>query len=105
MSDINFPTQRQLIQSSALKPSLDGQYRVKDLSLHHVVIMLIKDGWFPSDDHKSLASLGIDFRLMVPEVLQLMKVDFSRLRDPRFNYDKQTELDQNRINMAGALTA
>ena len=43
MSAINYPTQRQLVQSSAMKPSLDGQYRVKNISLHHVVILLIKE--------------------------------------------------------------
>jgi hypothetical protein len=44
MSAINYPTQRQLVQSLALKPSLDGQYWVKNISLHHVVILLIKEG-------------------------------------------------------------
>ena len=103
MYDINHPTQGQLVQSLALEPSLDGQYRVKNLSLHHVVILLIKDRWFSSNNHRLLASLVVDFWHMVPEVLRLMTIDLSPLREPRFNYDKQTELDQHRIDMAGAL--
>ena len=76
MSDINYPTQRQLVQSLALKPSLDGQYWVRNLSLLYIVILLIKDE---------------------------LTIDFSPLREPQFNYDKQTELDQHMIDIAGAL--
>ena len=97
MSDINYPTQHQLVQSLALKPSLYGQYWVKNFYLHHVVILLIKEGWFSLNDHRSFALLGVDFWHMVPEVLQLMTIDFSPLREPRFNYDQQTELEQHRI--------
>ena len=75
MCDTQFPTQCQLVQSYVIKPSLEGQYWVSDLTLHQVVIILTKENYFTKNDQYSLASLSVDFRKMVPEIMWLMTLD------------------------------
>ena len=98
----NLPTQRQLVRSSVMKPSLKGQYRVEDLCFHNVVITLIKEGWFNREELNSLLKVNTIYRSMVPEVLRLLTIDFRPLRLPRTGYEDQTELDPHRIDMASA---
>ena len=65
--DTQFSTQRQLEQSSVIK--------IASLTLHHGVIILIKETYFTKNDQQSLTSLSVDFCNMVPEGLWLMTID------------------------------
>ena len=42
------------------------------------------------------------FALMIPKIIRWLKIDFSLLREPRYNYEKQECIDPHRVEMASA---
>jgi hypothetical protein len=43
-----------------------------------------------------------DFASLVPKIARWLTVDFSLLREPRYNYEKQEQINPHRIEMASA---
>jgi hypothetical protein len=56
-----------------MKPSLDHQYRVKDLSLDNIIVIVLQkfEDYLPRKDVNNLAKLNSLYREMVPNVIWL----------------------------------
>jgi hypothetical protein len=39
---------------------------------------------------------------MIPKIIRWLKIDFSLLRKPRYNYEKQEHINPHRVEMASA---
>ncbi len=77
-----------------MKPSLEHQYRVKDLSLDNVIVEVLKstESFMTDEDVANLAEVNSLYREMVRDFVKLRTLDFSELREPRIGYAKQTEI-------------
>ncbi len=42
------------------------------------------------------------FALMIPKIIRWLKIDFSLLWEPRYNYEKKKHIDPHRVEMASA---
>jgi hypothetical protein len=42
------------------------------------------------------------FASLVPKIARWLTVDFSPLREPRYNYEQQEQIDLHRVDMASA---
>ena len=100
-----YPSHHQLVRSSRMKPSLNLQYRVDDLSLNNVIVILLGkfQQHFDNNDIVSLSQINTLYAEMVSDVTsELLNYDFSELRHARIGYESQTEIQQHRVNMATA---
>ena len=75
-----------------MKPSLNHQYRVKDLRLDHVIVELLKSSksFLADEDITNLSEVNSLYREMIGEIAKLKKLDFCTLREPRLGYAEQT---------------
>ncbi len=53
-------------------------------------------------DIRNLCLVCKDFASLVPKIARWLTVDFSLLREPRYNYEKQERIDPHRVEMASA---
>jgi hypothetical protein len=85
-------------------PSKDKYYWVETLELHCVIATLLKDFQqdFQLQDLHNLRLVCKTFASMIPKIIRRLKIDFSLLREPRFNYEKQERIDPHRVEMASA---
>ncbi len=111
-----FPSIARLLKRCKMKPSLNHRYRVDTLGLQDVAVSLTKWAFSKSKDEHGVVTEVVDqellscmkcisskYNLMVKEVIRLRNVDFTPLLEPRFNYQEQTEIQQDRVDMATAL--
>jgi|APFre7841882793_1041355.scaffolds.fasta_scaffold00927_1 hypothetical protein len=61
-------------------------YRVEDLNLHHVVAIVLTECRESLDCHdlRVLAAISKDFMGMFRIIVHSFEVDFTKLREPRF---------------------
>ena len=87
-----------------MRPSLNLQYRVKDLSIENVLVFIIKnhEAYLSSQDITSLMQVNTLFEEMISDVIELRSVDFSPLKNPRLNYADQQSICPNRVTLATA---
>jgi hypothetical protein len=87
-----------------MRPSKGKYYRVETLELHCVNATLLKDFQqdFQLQDLHNLRLVCNTFALMIPKIIRWLKIDFSLLRKPRYNYEKQERIDPHRVEMASA---
>jgi hypothetical protein len=87
-----------------MRPSKDKYYRVETLELHCVIATLLKDFLqdFQLQDLHNLRLMCKTFALMIPMIIRWLKIDFSLLCKPRYNYEKQELIDPHRVEMASA---
>ena len=87
-----------------MRPSLDLQYRVKDLSIENVLVFIIRDheAYLSSQDITSLKQVNTLFKEMISDVIELRSIDFSPLKIPRLNYADQQSICPNRVTLATA---
>ena len=85
-----------------MKPSIRIQYRVDELSINNVITTVMKTITFDKSDLYSLSCTGKLFARLIPKTLRWLKIDFSPLREPRYNYELQKEISQLRVEMASA---
>ncbi len=80
-----------------MRPSKDKFYRVDILEQHSVITTVIKEFQveFTAQDLRNLCLVCKDFALLVP-------VDFPLLREPRYNYEQQEQIDPHHVKMASA---
>ncbi len=99
---INYPTISQLVRECSMKPSLDHQYRVENLSLDNVIMEVLKstESFMTDEDVANLAEVNSLYREMVRDFVKLRTLDFSELREPRIGYAEQTEIQFSRVDMA-----
>jgi hypothetical protein len=99
---MTYPSHYQLIFNCKIKPSLNLYYRVKDLRLDNVVIFLVK--WYKlyltDIELDNLKSLNSRYCEMIDDVLRLRSVDFSMVKLPHLDYAKQTEISEERVDLA-----
>lgn len=69
-----------------LKPESMKYYRVEDLNLHHVVAIVLTECREILDCHdlRVLAAISKDFMGMFRIIVHSFEVDFTKLREPRF---------------------
>jgi hypothetical protein len=87
-----------------MRPSKDKYYRVETLELHCVITTLLRDFRqdFNTQDLQNLRLVCKSFASLIPKVIRCLKIDFSLLRKPRYNYEKQDRIDPHRVEMASA---
>jgi len=104
LNSSNIPTYYDIVKSSVMKPRKNMHYRVQDLNLKHVIVVVMNQmkDWLNDSDLESLSTISKDFRRVVPRVKHLLSVDFSQLIQPRLEYESQTEVDPHRVEMATA---
>jgi hypothetical protein len=68
-----YPTILQLVRNCLMKPSLDHQYRVKDLSLDNIVVIVLQkfEDYLSREDVNNLAKLNSLYQEMVTNVIRL----------------------------------
>ena len=95
----SYPTISQLVRGCSMKPSMNHQYRVKDLKLDHVIIELIKSSksFLTDEDIMNLSEVDSLYREMISDVAELKNLDFCTLREPRLGYAEQTEIQSSRV--------
>ena len=87
-----------------MRPSKNKFYRVDILELHSVIATVMKEFRveFNAQDIHNLCLVCKDFASLVPKIERWLTIDFSRLREPRYNYEQQERIDPQRVEMASA---
>ncbi len=86
-----------------MRSTLNKYYRVDTITLHNVIAIVMWDyADFTPNELRAIQLLDKDFLIFVPKVLHWLKVDFSSLREPRYDYENQTMIDPHRVLMANA---
>lgn len=88
----------------SMRPELSKGYRVHDLHIYHVIAIVFKAHCvsFTPADIVRLRMVDKTFFDVIPKFERWLSLDFSTLREPRLNYEDQTEVDPQRIEMASA---
>ena len=99
-----YPSTYQLVRGCSMKPDKNHQYRVQDLRIKNVIVIVLKfvDGFLSDVCIKKLHCLNSLFNEMATDVCKLSTLDFSSLREPRIGYADQLEIQMSRIDMATA---
>ena len=99
------PSRQQLYRESNLKPRASAYFRVQDLTLDEIVLVLMHPdsvGLFDCKSLRAIASLNHAYHTLSKEMNRLRNLDFSSLRQPRLDYASQTEISEERIDMTSA---
>jgi hypothetical protein len=84
-------------------PELNKYYRVDTITLHNIIAIVMREyAEFSPCDILAIRLLDKDFAVFVPKALRWLRVDFSSLRDPQYDYKKQTAVGPHRMLMANA---
>ena len=91
------------LSMSRMRPALNKYYRTEEVTLHNVIAIVMRDyAAFIPQELQAIRQLDKDFSFFIPKVLHWLSVDFSPLREPRYNYQDQTMIDPRRVLMANA---
>ena len=84
-----------------MSPSIKKYYRVIELTLYNVITTVLKEqrASFTTTDIRNLASIDVIFSKLVPKTIEWLNVDFSSLREPRYDYETQTAIPPSRAMM------
>jgi hypothetical protein len=86
-----------------MKSSVNKYYRVKELAIYNVVILVIQEYVaFSKNKLLNICLLNTDFAKMIPKQEQWLQIDFSTVHKPRLNYESQMKIDPHRVCMANA---
>jgi len=101
----SIPTRREIAKQSRMKPSLKKQYRIENPDLYNVIaiVMRVMGHQLDAIDYLHLSMMNKEFQVIVPEFLRLLALDFSPLLQPRYDYQQQEQISEQRVDMAGAL--
>jgi hypothetical protein len=99
-----FPSIYQLVCSCSMKLDKNHQYRVQDLTIENIIVIVLKsvDGFLSNACIKKLHCLNLLFNEMTTDVCRLRTLNFSSLREPRIGYADQQEIKMSRVDMATA---
>ncbi len=77
-----------------MRPSSNKYYWVKELTFYNVIRTVLKEYYssFSQRDLLNVAAINKDFLVMVPNVARWLKIDFTLLHEPRFDYENQLEV-------------
>jgi hypothetical protein len=87
-----------------MKPCINKYYRVEELTIYNVITTVIKEFWdsFNPSDLISLSCTNKDFSIMIKNTIRWLRIDFSSLRNPRCDYEKQTKICPHWVELASA---
>jgi hypothetical protein len=87
-----------------MRPSKDKYNRVDTLELHCVIATLLRgfQQEFTMQDLHNLHLVCKTFASMIPKIIRWLKVDFSPLCKPRYNYRQQERINPHCLEMASA---
>jgi len=93
-----------IVHPTCMSPSIKKYYQVQELMLYNVITTVIKEyrASFTSTDLQNLSSINRDFSRMIPNTIRWLRLDFSPLREPRYNYENQATISSSRVEMASA---
>jgi hypothetical protein len=96
--------ERDITLSTRMKPSIKKYYRVVELTLYNVITTVIKEQRtsLTPTDLQNLASINHYFSRLIPKTIGWLNLDFSPLRNPRYNYESQTSISSSQVEMASA---
>ena len=99
------PNHHQLVKHCTMRPSFSKQYRIEDLKLCDVAVPVVKFciEWGEQAILQGISLVNKKYNMMVKEVTRLSKVDFTPLLLPLENYESQTSIQAERVDMATAL--
>jgi hypothetical protein len=90
----NEPLQSLASFRQGMKPSPNKYYRVRELTIYNVVIIVIQEyAAFSKNKLLNIRLLNTDFAKMIPKLQRWLKIYFSMLRKPRLNYKSQMQID------------
>ena len=96
------PSQYHLVKSFRRKPESNKYYGVLDVTFFNIVVLVL-NVFLCAKDLVSLSLANRKLRRVVKDTYRLLKIDWRLLKDPRFNYKKQSHIDLYRVDMATAL--
>ena len=99
------PTHHQLVKNCTMRPDLDREYRVENLHLRDVAVLLVKTcPWFEDDNTiQILSCVNKKWNKMVRETLRVQSIDVRPLLFPRLDYTSHTRIDPKHVDLATAL--
>jgi hypothetical protein len=104
--DLNEPLHFVTSSWKGMKPSTDKYYRVKDLTIHNVITIVIREYTaFSKNELLRIRLINTDFAKMILKLKRWLQIDFSTLCKPRLNYKSQTQIDPHQVCMANTATA
>ena len=85
-----------------MRPSITKYYRVEELTIYNVITTVIKEfrDSFELADLVSLSCANKDFLTMITNTVRWLRINFSSLRDPRYDYEKQTKICPHWVEIA-----
>jgi len=88
----------------SMRPELDKGYRVEDLNIYHIIAIVLREHLdsFTSIEVARLRLVNNIFAEVLPKIARWRLIDFSPLREPRWDYEVQSSIDPHRVDMAGA---
>ena len=95
----SYPTAAQLYKKMPQERELTYK---SEATFFNALFFLVKEGWLefePSepDPREILCDMHPDFEATIRQVPMLMDIDFSELREPRFDYAEQDEIQRSRV--------
>lgn len=98
------PQNHRLLLDCKMKPSIKLRYRVEKPSIENVITTIVKDyeKFLDENDIKRLTCVNKLFAKMIPDIIRLRSIDFHDLLLPRLGYASQTEISQQRVDLATA---
>ena len=90
--------------STRMAPSIQKHYRVIELTLCNVITTVIREyrTSMTISDIQALSSTNRYFSRLIPKTIGWLHLDFSPLRNTRYDYESQTEISSSRVEMASA---
>jgi len=84
-----------------MSPSIKKYYWVIELTLHNIITMVMKEQRAILD-LQNLSSINSVVSKLIPKTIGWLKMDFSPLCEPEYNYESQTTISSMRVEMASA---
>jgi hypothetical protein len=100
-----YPRRQELIKSCRMKPKSNKFFIVDDPDLDDVILFLLgneRRGLLDEKDRANLGQADSDYKQLIARTKQLLTVDFSPIQQPRYDYEAQKEISQERIDQADA---
>jgi hypothetical protein len=100
-----YPSRQQLLRNCHMKPKNNMNFMVDDPNLDDVVLFLLnkeRRTLLSEHDWSALACIDKDYNELVATTRELVNVDFSPLKEPRLNFEDQSEIQEERVKMADA---
>ena len=85
-------------------PSVRKYYWVQELTLYNIITMVIKEcrDSFKETDLNNLSMINRELSTMIPNTIRWLQLDFSPLREPRYNFKSHTRISPKRVDLASA---